>query len=92
MTKKVYNPEFKQTLVSLYESGKTVSELCKEFGVSTASVNRWKHEYGITKSQDETVIQEDKKRIKVLEKELKDIKLERDILKKAVSIFSKSDK
>ena len=92
MRKKNYNTEFKETLVSLYESGKTVSELCKEFGVSTASVNRWKRAYGSKKSQNDTKDMEDKKRLRALEKELKDITLERDILKKAVSIFSKSDK
>ena len=91
MTKKVYNTEFKQTIVSLYESGKTVSELCKEFGVSTASVNRWKLQYSSKKPRIDKSSLDEQKRIKVLEKELKDIKLERDILKKAVSIFSKSD-
>jgi transposase len=30
--------------------------------------------------------------LKVLKKELREVRLERDILKKAVSIFSKSDK
>ena len=92
MTKKVYNTEFKQTIISLYESGKTVSESCTEFGVSTASINRWKRDYGSTTSGQTTAINEDKKRIMALEKKLKDIKLERDILKKAVSIFSKNDK
>ena len=92
MTRKIYNTEFKQTIVTLYESGKTVSELSKEFGVSTASINRWKREYGSTKSLEFTALTEELKRIKSLEKELKNIKQERDILKKAVSIFSKSDK
>lgn len=90
MTKKVYTTEFKQTLVSLYESGKTVSELSEEFEVSLASINRWKRLYGSTSSTSVSAINEDKKRIKDLEKKLKDAELERDILKKAVGIFSKS--
>lgn len=45
MTKKVYNTEFKQTIVSLYQSGKTVNELCAEFNISTSSVNRWRKEF-----------------------------------------------
>jgi len=39
-----------------------------------------------------TDLAEEKLKIKALEKELKETKLERDILKKAVSIFSKSDR
>ncbi len=35
---------------------------------------------------------EEHKRIRLLEKELRKVKLERDILKKAVSLFSVSDK
>lgn len=45
MTKKVYNTEFKQTIVSLYQSGKTVNELCAEFNISTSCVNRWRKEF-----------------------------------------------
>ena len=91
MGKKIYDNEFKQTLVSLLESGKTALELSKEYKVSLASINRWKRQYskvkGILIETPESVL-----KIKALEKELKDIKLERDILKKAVSIFSKSDR
>jgi transposase len=36
-------------------------------------------------------LSEEQKQIKRLQKELKDAQLERDILKKAVSIFSRSD-
>lgn len=91
MGKKIYDTEFKQTLVSLLESGKTVLELSKEYGVSLASINRWKRQYskvkGISVETPATIL-----KIKALEKELKSTKLERDILKKAVSIFSKSDR
>lgn len=92
MTKKVYDTEFKQTIVSLYDSGKTVAELCSEFHISISSVNRWRKEFGNSISSKNTQSIEDKQRIKALEKELKSIKLERDILKKAVSIFSTSDR
>lgn len=92
MTKKVYDIEFKKTIVSLYDSGKTANELCSEFNISISSVNRWRKEFSDSKTSSESYIIEEKQRIKALEKELKDIKLERDILKKAVNIFAKSDK
>ena len=71
---------------------KTVNELCSEFNISISSVNRWRKEFSNSISSISTDHIEDKQRIKALEKELKDTKLERDILKKAVSIFSTSDK
>jgi len=92
MTKKHYDQEFKKTIVSLYQSGKTIEELCSEFKISISSINRWRKEYGDSKAPKEGHSIEDKQRIKALEKELKSIKLERDILKKAVSIFSTNDR
>ena len=91
MGKKKYDTEFKQTLVSLLESGKTVSDLSKEYTVSLASIKRWKKQYSKVKGTASDQPDMDL-RIKALEKELKATKLERDILKKAVSIFSKSDR
>ncbi len=45
MSKKSYTSEFKSTIVELQESGKTPTELTQEYGVSLASVNRWKKEF-----------------------------------------------
>ncbi len=90
MGKKIYDQEFKETLVSLLDTGKTVLELSTEYGVSLASINRWKKQYSKTKSTI-TETSESIVKLKALERELKAVKLERDILKKAVSIFSKSD-
>jgi transposase len=90
MGKIIYDQSFKKTLVELLNSGKPVKELTKEFGVSQASIHRWNNEFNatiLTNTNNSEIL-----KIKALEKELKDVKLERDILKKAVSIFSKSDK
>jgi transposase len=86
----VYDQSFKKTLVELLNSGKSVKDLTKEFGVSQASIHRWDKEFNTTTSTDNS--KSEALKIKTLEKELKDVKLERDILKKAVSIFSKGDK
>ena len=92
MGKIIYDEEFKKTIVSLADSGKTVLELSTEYSVSLASVHRCKKQYSKDKN---TVLSSEKVestlKIKSLEKELKEIKLERDILKKAVSIFSKNN-
>lgn len=93
MGKIIYDDEFKKTLVSLLDSGKSVSDLSTEYSVSLASINRWRTQFskekhtGSPKENLESVL-----KIKALEKALKETALERDILKKAVSIFSKSDR
>jgi transposase len=56
-------------------------------------LNRWRRAYesktGDFLKRRELSLKEEK--IKSLKKELRDVKMERDILKKVVNIFSKSD-
>ena len=47
----IYEVEFKKTLVELLNTGKSVKELSKEFGVSIASINRWSIELNMSDSQ-----------------------------------------
>ena len=88
-----FSREFKQEAVRLIEeSGKSVAEIAADLGISDNSLYRWRQEFrrdgeqafpgkGRLKADDEYVRQ--------LEQVLKIVKQERDILKKAVSIFSK---
>ena len=93
MGKITYDIEFKKTLVSLLESGKSASDLSMEYSVSLASINRWRTQFSKEKNTDSFKGQlASTLKIKALEKALKETALERDILKKTVSIFSKSDR
>lgn len=88
-----YSKEFKQTLVELIKNGKKPSELGLEYNIAQQTIRRWYREAGseqVSLKSDSDLQMEHQ--IKQLKKRLKDAELERDILKKAVSIFSKSDK
>ncbi|CAA0160934.1 transposase DNA binding site ISRme3 [Tenacibaculum maritimum] len=94
MSKK-YDNDFKVMLVELLKSGRKAKSLSEEYGVNHGIIRRWKREYE-AKSGDfskKGELSVEAQELKALKKELREIKLvERDILKKAVSIFSKSDK
>lgn len=93
MKRKRYEKEFIETILELRRSGKRTSELSKEYNVSMTSINRWSRLYDTKdNTSDISASIEDKAKIKALEKELLNTQIERDILKKAVSIFSKSDR
>ncbi len=84
---KRYGTEFKEDAVKMsFVGDKSVSQVASELGISYKNLCNWRREYKIM--QDSPNATEDKKRIKQLEKELKNIQLERDILKKAAAIFS----
>jgi len=89
MTKqyKSYDEEFKKTLVSLYENGKRLSELSREYGVNESTIRPWIKKYGtIITSTGETTTNDE---ILKLQKKNRELEIENEILKKAVAIFSK---
>lgn len=93
---KKYDKEFKTMLVELMLSGQRAEDLGKEYGVHAATVRSWKRVYlsnreSFTGSGTPSLSPEQKE-IRELKKQLRDANMERDILKKAISIFSKNDR
>lgn len=91
---KVYENEFKVMIVELLNSGRKLKELSDEYSLNDSMLRRWKREY-LSKSGDfgmKRELSQEEQELKVLKKELREVTMERDILKKAVSIFSKSDR
>jgi len=90
--RKQYTTEFKIEAVRLYEtSGKSASQIERELGIGAGNLWRWKRKYG---SDGNAGIREpggrtlERERIRALERENEILRQERDILKKAVAIFS----
>lgn len=91
-----YDKEFKIMAVNLCATGKSTKVVAQELGIRVELVRRWKRENDNLGScsfpgNGKVVLTDDQKEIKRLTKELRESRLEADILKKAVSIFSKSD-
>ena len=45
-TYKSYDEELKKTLVSLYENGKKISDLSREYGINESTIRPWIKKYG----------------------------------------------
>jgi len=93
MTKRSFDKEFKRTIVNLLKHGQHIKLVCEEYDLKEPTVYRWKKEFETDTGafKDEATLAYEKE-IRLLKKELKEAKLERDILKKAVSIFSVKDR
>ncbi|MGK0376560.1 MAG: transposase [Patiriisocius sp.] len=90
---KKHDNEFKVMIVELLKSGSKPKELGEEYGLNLGMINRWKWKFA-ARSGDfskKKVLSVESQELKALRKELRNVTIERDILKKAVSIFSKSD-
>ena len=84
-----HDEEFKKMIVNLCETNKdkTMSDIAREYGLTRTSITQLRKKYGtITTSTGETTSNDE---ILKLKKELQQVQLENEILKKAVAIFSK---
>ena len=95
--RKHYDAVFKEKAVELSYARGNVREVAAELGISPDLIYRWRSEaktYGYRsfpgKGRPEMTRQEAE--LAKLKKELRDVKMERDILKKAITIFSSSDR
>lgn len=89
---KKHDNEFRLMIVELLNAGSKPKAL-GEYDINPGMIRRWKREFSVrsgdfSKKKELSVEQQE---LKALQKELRDITMERDILKKAVSIFSKND-
>lgn len=86
MTRTKYDEDFKKSIVSLHENGKSQNHISKEYGISLSVINRWIKTYSEVKLEDNTIITA--KQIKELQKRNALLEEENLILKKAIAIFT----
>ena len=93
-----YDAEFKRNAIALSEEpGRTAHSVELSLGIANGMISRWKRqlekngELAFPGNGVEALTPEQKK-IRDLEKQLKDAEMDRDILKKALAIFSKTPK
>ena len=94
--KRKYDKEFKEDAVRIVlEGDRPVRDVARDLGVHENMLHRWRREYlkdkeesfpgkGHLKSKDEELLR--------MRRRLQDVEEERDILKKALAIFSKHRK
>jgi len=91
-----YDSDFKLNAVLLSQQpGRTVSEVAKKLGINSDRIYQWKKAFNIKgqlafPGNGKEALTEEQKKIRELEKKLKDTEMERDILKKAMAIFSRT--
>ena len=75
-----------KTIVTLYQSGKTYSEIQKEYGVSSSTLSNWVRKYSQVQVDDDTLLTA--QQVKALQRRNAELEEENLILKKAIAIFT----
>jgi len=95
-TRRVYDAEFKRMSVDLCLGGRSTKDVSNELGIRAELIRRWRREFanydsGSFSGHGNANLTVDQKEILELKKALREAQLEGEILKKAVSIFSRND-
>lgn len=90
--RRTYTREFKFEAVRLWQtSGKSAAQIERELGIGGGCLYRWKRklaEEGENPFPGHGRLTPERERVRHLEREVEILRQERDILKKAVAIFS----
>ena len=93
-----YDPDFKRNAVQLAEEpGRTIAGIAENLGISKDLLYRWRRAHYVNKElafpgNGREALTSQQQKIRELEKSLKNAEMERDILKKAMAIFSRTSK
>ena len=91
MSKKHYEENFKKQIVKIYNQGNhSYKELSEQYGIAASTMRQWVIRYNNTRSFNaEDNKTDEEKRIKELEKKVKQLEMENDILKQAELLLGK---
>ncbi len=77
-----YDEQFKREAVRMIDNGQSVRSVAQALGVAESQLHKWKRQFNQTRAVGDSEVGE-------LMKRLRQVEQERDILKKALSIFSR---
>jgi transposase len=78
-----YDDEFKREAVRKIHDGQSVASVARELGCAESPLHRWKRDaFEVSSGSEREVL--------VLKKRVRELEMERDILKKAALIFGRS--
>lgn len=95
---RTYTPEFKNEALELLKAGeKSIGQIERDLGITPGLLIKWNAKYQAVQKRGEggeidlelSDMEEAQREIKRLRRRLAEVEEERDILKKAVSIFSR---
>lgn len=86
ITRRRYDADFKQKILTMHANGRSIRSLSESFGINENLLYKWKR---LSKTSTSKEKNDEIEEVKQLRKQLKEVEQERDILKKALGIFSR---
>jgi transposase len=89
--KKTYSPEYREEAVKLViETSRPIAQVAKELGVQEGTLGSWVARYRREHAGDEPELNTpERARLRQLERETRELRMENEFLKKAAAYFAK---
>jgi transposase len=78
-----------ETVRLLRESGKTVAAVARELDLTESAVRQWAKEAGLVEGRTGVLTSAERRELEQLRRDVRTLRMERDILKKAAAFFAK---
>jgi transposase len=89
-TRPPYAPEFRQQLIELVRSGRTAEELSREYEPTAQTIHNWVKQADVDAGiRSDGLTTEERSELRRLKRENKQLRMEREILKKAAAWFAR---
>ncbi len=87
---RTYSAEYREEAVKLVvESSRPIAAIARELGINEGTLGNWVNKYRREHPVSEDLNVSDRARLRELERENRELRLEREFLKKAAAFFAK---
>jgi len=85
-----YDPEFREGAVTIVrETGKPIVEVARDLGIGAGTLGNWVKKDRLARGEDSDRSRVDPAYVRQLERELAEVRMERDVLKRSVVLWVK---